>query len=64
MSKRKYGLFKVTVKENGKKSYERLYDSLSFPKSVAVRVFQNALLASAMGYVNETRELRPLPKES
>lgn len=62
---RKYGLFEVTM--NGKrKSYSRLFESLAFPKSQAVRVFQNALLLpilggnDASGTPLKPRELRPV----
>lgn len=54
-NQRQYGLFE---KRDGK--WVRIHDKLSYPKPQAVRVFQNALLAGAMGEAPE-RCLKPLP---
>ena len=51
---RKYGLFE---KKDGK--WVRIFPKLSFPKSIAVRIFQNALLAQAMQGMTE-RCLKPV----
>jgi hypothetical protein len=52
-----YGLFE---KQDGK--WVRIYESLEGPKDWAVRIFQNALLASALGDTNE-RQLRVVKEE-
>jgi hypothetical protein len=55
---RKYGLFE---KRDGK--WVQLYPSLIGPLSWARRIFQDALLASALGYVENERRLRPVKEE-
>lgn len=52
---RKYGLFE---KVDGK--WVRLHPNLSFTKSTAVWIFQNALIEGALGYVPNERRLKPL----
>jgi len=54
---RLYGLFE---KRDGQ--WVRLAPSLAFTKSKAVKVFQNALLAYALGGVEHPRELRLVKK--
>ena len=54
---RLYGLYRVVTLPNGRKRYTR-ETGLAFPKAVAVRVFQNALLAGA--FSGQIRELRPI----
>ncbi len=56
---RLYGLFEV-IKKDGKKEYKRLLPESAYPKKVAVRVFQNALLAPYFGGAEHLRELRPV----
>ncbi len=53
MATRYYGLFE---KHDGK--WVRLYPSLAYKKSYAVRYFQTALLNGSM--TGKTRELRPV----
>jgi len=59
MAKRQYGLFE---KVDGK--WERIFPTLQFSKSVAVKAFQNALMAPYMvgirGDIRGIRELRPV----
>jgi hypothetical protein len=55
---RKYGLFE---RQDGK--WVQLYTSLVGPLEWARRVFQSALLDSALGYVTNERRLRPVKEK-
>jgi hypothetical protein len=55
MEKRLYGIFE---KVNGQ--WVRIHEPLAFKKSVAIRVFQNALLAPYLGYNDSVRGIREL----
>jgi hypothetical protein len=35
----------------------------AYKKETAIRIYQSWLLAGALGYVSESRSLRPIPKE-
>ena len=54
---RLYGLYRV-IKAGTRKVYIRKYPVLAYPQPQAARVFQNSLLAGALG--GEVCELRPL----
>jgi hypothetical protein len=62
MNKRLYALFEVKTLPSGRKSYKRLdengYVSRALPKDVAIRIYQNRLLAGSFGQASLV-ELRP-----
>lgn len=61
MKTRLYSLYAITYTASGRKCYDRISE-LAFSKPVAVRVFQNSLLAGALGG-GQLCCLRPIPRE-
>jgi hypothetical protein len=56
-----YSLFKRTRTATGRARWERVPGAAAYPKSVAIRVFQDRLINSAFG--PEPMELRPVKDE-